>query len=674
MSINLRRAWNKTQLRSSEGPAMPRALRTVTIFSCFTLVAVAGMADARSKSISPHFHGEQAFMGGNFVAPFTLEGAPVGEGQAPAAAPTRSSLQGSKIAALRGGAVVVDADSGKLVRTDADGAMLAQLDIAPGAAQLVVDAAQERVFVSDRQGDRIVVVSLADGGLRQVDGFSTKAEPYGLALTPDGKTLLVTTVADHTLTAFDVGTGMPRWNLELGPEPRGVAVSAQGHEALVTFLTTGAVARIDIARAEPKISFVSLDPGVRANAQLGTPASVDPLSDEGKSFARNAFAAAYVGHDIAVVPHQLSSPHLATGDFEVEASGYGGGNGFTSPINHRLAFLATPDAGEQGAVQLAMATTNLHQPRALAYDGRSDTLYVAGYGSDDVMAVADVSQASVHATWQHRVSSSSGGCGPEGLAVDPDDGHVLVFCGLTREVVRLAGDPSSPNAPTEVARSGELAASRLSPEAQRGQELFRRGNAAEISTFGAMACASCHAEERADGLSWRLQGKNLQTPFLAGRIHEDAAPFKWDGKDPNIQASLTNTVQRLGGSGINATQARDLAAFLETAATPRQPSVEDSTAVARGKELFESEITGCATCHNGALYTDQQQYDLSSDLGDVDTPSLVGLAHSAPYYHDGSARTLEALLKDNASIHGMGSVAKLTDGQIGDLVQYLETL
>lgn len=653
---------------------MPRALRTATILCCSTLVGVGvvagGMADARSKSISPHFQSEQAFMGGNFVAPFTLEGAPVGEGQAPAATAVPSSLQGSKIAAIRGGAVVVDADSGKLLRTDANGTATAQLDIAPGVAQLVVDAANDRVFVSDRASDRVVVVSLADGGLRQVDSFSTKAEPFGLALTPDGKTLLVTTVADHSLTAFDVGTGMARWNLELGPEPRGVAVSPQGHEALVTFLTTGAIARVDLQRSEPKLSFVSLDPGTRTTAQFGTPTRVDPLSDEGKSFARNAFAAAYVGHNIAVVPHQLSSPHLATGEFESEASGYGGGNGFTSPINHRLAFLSTPDAGEQGTVQLAMATTNLHQPRALAYDGKSDTLYVAGYGSDDIMAVADVSQASVHATWQHRVT----GCGPEGLAVDSEDGHVLVFCSLTREVVRLSGDPQSANAPTEVAHSSELAASRLSAEAQRGQELFRRGNAGEISTFGAMACESCHAEVRADGLSWRLQGKNLQTPFLAGRIHEDAAPFKWDGKDPNIQASLTNTVQRLGGSGITPQQASDLAAFLETASAPRKPSVEDTGAVARGKELFESEITGCASCHNGALYTDQQQYDLASDLGDVDTPSLVGLAHSAPYYHDGSARTLTALLMDNASIHGMGSVAKLTDGQISDLVQYLETL
>ncbi|MEM9459567.1 MAG: c-type cytochrome [Myxococcota bacterium] len=671
---------------------MPRALRTVTLLCCAALVASFSMAEARSKSIAIQGH----FGGGGVSGPFEMTGAPVGQGQAPASAPTLASLQGSKIVAYRGGALVIDADSGKLLRTDGDGLKQAELDIGSGASQLVIDAPRHRAFVADRNGDRIVVVDLAHQvagqgagtgggkGLTPVDSFSTKAEPFGLALTPDGKTLLVTTVADHTLTAFDVGTGMPQWNLELGPEPRGVSISPQGHEAMVTFLTTGAVARVDLRGDQPSMSFVSLDPGVRANPQgvVGTVGAVgtvgtlapDPMSDEGKSFARNAFAVTYVGHDIAVVAHQLSTPHLSSGEFESESSGYGGGNGFTPPVSHRLAFLATPDAGQAGTIRTAMATTNVHQPRAMAYDGRSDTLYVAGYGSDDVLSVANVSQASVHSTWQHRISDVGGACGPEGLAVDPDDGHVLVYCALTRTVVRLSGDPASPHQPTVVAHGNELAASRLSPEAQRGRALFREGNTPVVSTFGAMACASCHAEGRADGLSWRLQGNNLQTPLLAGRIEHGAAPFKWDGKDTNIKASLTNTVVRLGGTGINQRQARELAAFLRSVPAPRTPTVEDPAAVARGKALFEGEITGCATCHSGPLHTDQQQYDLDTEIGESDTPSLVGLAQSAPYYHDGSARTLEALLMGNANVHGMGGISKLSDAQIDDLVQYLETL
>jgi DNA-binding beta-propeller fold protein YncE len=671
---------------------MPAASRAVFALASVSLLALAATgAQAESPSVIqeqmpiPHFQefeGEIGFvqMGGG--APFQLQGAPVGDAQAPASTPADAATRGSHIAAYRGGSIVADADSGKLIRTDDNGTKTAELMLGVGVSQVVVDAKAKRAYVSDRHSDRIVVVDLG-AGLELGDAFSTDSEPFGIALSPDRGTLLVTTVADHSLSALDVATGLARWTVDIGPEPRGVAIAPDGGEALVTFLGTGTVARVDLSatkRARPKISYLTLDPASRQAAassgfgglQIQAAAGATEASpDLGKTFARNAFAVQYVGHSMAVVPHQLSTPHLASGDDRVEVSGYGGGNGFTPPVAHRLAFLGMPDSGSDDGVRMAMASTNLHQPRAAAYDGRTDTLYVAGYGSDDVMAVANVSQASVRNSWTAQVGA---GCGPDGLAVDPDDGHVLVWCSLQRKVVRLAGDPARAEAPKEVWRSGELSTSRLSEDAQRGQDLFRRGNSAQISTGGAMACSSCHAEARADGLSWRLQGKNLQTPLLAGRITEGAHPFKWDGKDPTITASLTNTVTRLGGTGISTAEADDIAAFLAALPPPRAPKADDPKAVARGKKLFEGELTGCITCHSGALLTDQNQYDLASDLDEVDTPSLVGLASSAPYYHDGSAATLDALLRDNGSIHGMGDVAALTDGQISDLVQYMKTL
>jgi cytochrome c553 len=309
----------------------------------------------------------------------------------------------------------------------------------------------------------------------------------------------------------------------------------------------------------------------------------------------------------------------------------------------------------------------------MAYDAKSDTLYVAGFGSDDVLAVTQVSQSAVHPSWQMAMNVGDGGCGPDGLAVDADNGNVLVYCSLTRKVVRLAGDPESPTAPTVVATSGELAKSRFSEAAQRGRALFRQGRNTALSTGGAMSCSSCHAEARTDGLSWFLQGKTLQTPLVGGRL-EGTHPFKWDGGDHDLKASLTNTVKRLGGSGINAAQAKDLQAFLAEMEPPRRPSVEDAMAVERGRELFESDLTGCLSCHDGPKYTDQKSHHLSADLPETDTPSLIGLAASAPYYHDGSATTLEALLRGNGNIHGMGRTSKLSDEQISDLVEYLETL
>jgi cytochrome c peroxidase len=72
--------------------------------------------------------------------------------------------------------------------------------------------------------------------------------------------------------------------------------------------------------------------------------------------------------------------------------------------------------------------------------------------------------------------------------------------------------------------------------------------------------------------------------------------------------------------------------------------------------------------------TDRKKYDLSKDFPKVDTPSLIGLASSAPYYHDGSAQTLRAALMENGTIHDMGVTVGLSDKQMDDLVAYLQTL
>ncbi len=669
---------------------MKTSPRIVVALSTLALTAVAGGASARSKvsvkqglaieqmAVSegiPEFHGDVMMQGGGVFQPdFQLDGQPVGTAQAPAGQRV-SGLNSSSIAVFEGDVLVVDADSGELIRTDREGNKIASLAIGRGAPQLVVDGDAGRAYVADRSGDRVVVVDLSQG-LQEVDAFATKAEPFGLALAPDRSTLLVTTVADKTLSGIDLSTGFESWSLTVGPEPRGVAFSPDGKEALVTFLTTGVVGRVDLARAadDPRIRYVSLDPaapgGVDASGRRNLPGSVQS-DDQGRSFSRNAFAAVYAGNGVAIVPHQLSTPHLAGAEeSRGESGGYGGGGNFAAPITHRLAFLGLPDQGEGGSVRTAFATTNLHQPRAAAYDAASDTMFVVGYGSDDVLAVGDVSQASVHMAWKMPLSTGQA-CGANGIAVDEEAGDVVVFCSLSRTTKRIKADKGS-----ELASGGlsqVLAKSHLSVSAQRGEAIFRQGNSTRISTGGAMACASCHAEGRADGLTWFLQGNILQTPLLSGRVM-GSHPFKWDGKDSDIDSSLTNTVTRLGGTGLSKAEVKDLTAFLASMPQPRTPTADEPVAVARGKKLFESDDTGCADCHNGSLLTDQKMHEIASDLPAVDTPSLIGLAHSAPYYHDGSAPTLQSLLRGKGNIHGMGRTSKLSEGQIGDLVAYMESL
>jgi hypothetical protein len=578
-------------------------------------------------------------------------------------------LQGSTVAALGAGSVALDDDSGKIALLDADGKRLATASIGRGIAQLVTDPVAGRVFATDRMGDRVVVLSAGD--LKVVHRFATDAEPFGLALTPDRSALLVTTVADRRVTAFDPGTGSALWSLDLIAEPRGVAVSPDGRQAAVSFVDAATVARVSLG-AKPTVRYETLPAEPRRNG--GSFRARHSNVANGDRFVRAAFATAFVGNDTLLVAHQTSSPRQVSDGNEVQST-YGGGGPQSMPVDHRITVLHTPGTEQRLNSAVAQFLVGTHQPRAMSYDARRDLLFVAGYGSDEVMAIANATGAAARMVWRTPIGDPAVGCGPTGLDV-ADDGSVLVNCSLSRRVARLP-ITSTAEAPTPVAGTPtfgeEIGTSRMSDEARRGRAAFRRGGDPTMSSFGVLACESCHPEGRTDGLSWRIQGQSLQTPLLVGRV-AGTHPFKWDGGDANLETSLRNTVTRLGGQGITVQGARDLAAYLEQLPRPRTPTVADRGAVKRGKALFNDKSVGCARCHSGGALTDRKKHDLAMDLDGVDTPSLIGLASSAPYYHDGSAVTLRAVLTEKGSIHGMGRLGGLSDKNVGDLVAFLETL
>jgi DNA-binding beta-propeller fold protein YncE len=588
---------------------------------------------------------------------FELSGAPLGKTGKPDVSPAH--LAGSTIAVVGTGALAIDEDSGQLVRVDAKGAVTARLDIAPGAAQLVYDAGTERAYVSDRMGDQITVVAVGKKKLVQKAHWTTPTEPWGLALSPDGKTLLVTTIADRTLVAFDTATGKQRWERALSREPRGVAIAPDGESAMVAYLTTGTVERVSLTGDDSHAGVhVPLPDG---SAQTNN-FNVQPMNGfvtqeaAARDFARNAFAVRVIGHDIAVVGFQESTPvQIAGGE---NTGSYGGG--FDPPVEHEIAFIASRDGK---APETVAARIILHQPDAIGWDSVTDRMVVAGYGSDDILIIDNASQPSVALNrWQGLGAPSA--CGPNGVAVTGDT--AWVWCSLSRQVVQVGIADSA------VALGAEATTSRRSALEQAGLAMFRAGNDARISSRGAMACSSCHPDAREDGLSWRIDSRELQTPLLTGRVL-GTHPFKWDGSDKNLAVSLTSTMQRLGGTGLDETEVKQMSAYLESLPPPRVPA-RDRKQVARGKKLFHSDALGCDTCHSGKHLSDGSLHDLGSDMDKVDTPSLIGVAASAPYYHDGSAPTLEALLRDTGLVHGMADFDELDDQEIADLVAYLETL
>jgi hypothetical protein len=562
---------------------------------------------------------------------FNLAPAPRISAVVPAEA-TSPYLAGTRIAAAGDRALAIDADSGMLLLADAAGGKLAQLPIGRDAGMLAYDPIAKLAYVADRRGDRIVSVDVGDR-LAVHATWQTPREPYGVALAPDRKTLVVTTIADHALVAYDVA-GTERWRAALDREPRGIAIAGDGSRALVAHLGTNTID--DVSLETHRVEHRSM---CCANA-------------------RGAFAVAVMGAHQAAVPFQLEVPVGMSGEFQ--STGRYGGVNFIPPITSHLALLGRD--GER--TTLANATIAEQQPRSLVWDGAHDALYIAGLGNDMIVQLVHASQVDIAAGRTLGVGGAHR-CGPDGLAIAGDE--LLVWCSFTRSISRIdigkrAGKP----------RPGpELVASALTETQHDGLVLFHSATS-QVSEHGAVACANCHLDTRADGLSWQIEGKQLQTPLLAGRL-VGTGPFKWDGESPDLASSLKGTITRLGGTGITKAQTAALVAYLESLPAVRTPT-RDVAAVARGKRLFDSDDLGCRGCHDGPFYTDGERHELVGNLKRADTPSLLGLAASAPYFHDGSAPTLEALLRERGAVHGMAMSTQLSDQQVADLTAFLETL
>jgi sugar lactone lactonase YvrE len=584
---------------------------------------------------------------------FELAGRPLG-GAKPASA-TPAHLTGSRIMAAGDGALVIDADSGALVKTNKAGKNIGQLAIAHDAGLMTFDAAAGIAYVADRHNDRICVVKTEQMTIAST--IKTPAEPYGVALSPDRKLLLVSTIADRTLVAYDAATGSEKWRTPLGREPRGIAVSPDGTRALVAYLTTGTVDQIDLVETH-RADHIAI-------SNAASPRRCRRCGNDGDSFARGSFAVTFLGEHQAVVPFQREVP-VQENDGAERTGSYGGGGGGESPVTHQLAFFGFGDGHtDQTTAQIAQ-----HQPRALAWDQAHDALYVAGMGTDSLVQIKNASQASIAAGLSVTLTNSKDRCGPDGLAITAA-GNVLVWCSFTRsveqiEVVDASGALAGATSMTE---GPALVATAMTAKQHQGLVLFHSAEP-QISQQGNLACASCHPDNRADGLSWRIDKKELQTPLLSGRV-VGTHPFKWDGSDATLRDSLQSTMQRLGGFGLAKKETDALASYLEALPSVRTPTRE-ATQVARGKQLFDAE--GCRSCHEGPAYTDRERHKFAGTLKQSDTPSLRGVSASAPYFHDGSAATLEALLRDRGAVHGMADTAQLTDQQVADLTAFLDTL
>lgn len=202
-----------------------------------------------------------------------------------------------------------------------------------------------------------------------------------------------------------------------------------------------------------------------------------------------------------------------------------------------------------------------------------------------------------------------------------------------------------------------------------GHQLF---HVTPATPLRALACASCHPEGDEDGNVWTLDpGARRRTQTLRGGLLA-TAPFHWDGSLLDL-ATIAHEffVRRLGLPPPTPAAVGALGRWLD--ALPAHPGARGSPdAEARGEAVFRDPTTRCGLCHSGPRFSDGNSADVGSG-GRFQVPSLRGVAWRAPYLHNGCAGTLrEVFTRCGGAAHG--TTSHLTDGQIDDLITYVESL
>jgi DNA-binding beta-propeller fold protein YncE len=584
---------------------------------------------------------------------------------------------GNAVALVRDGtrllAYIADADSRSLHTIDVDaGHELARTRL-DGEPRQVLVLADGRVATTLSDGTRVAILEpTADPAapLAPVCTRDLPAEPWGIAASPDDAKVVVTSAWGSALSVLDEATMDVRRVVPLPRDPRGVLVD--GHDvAFVSHVVGAAMSTVDLAADDsPDVVDLSL----RKSSPL---ASAEDLrtartGSQGYALASLVLPAAGGSNGAMEGAERVFAPMVSVdpGDPERRSSVYYGPP--FDGVPKETPTVAVVDTDTERAMTRYLLGTSEKEltrecllPRAAAVEAKAGRLLVACYGIDAVLDL-DARAADPLRAERRRFDVPAG---PTGIAVDEDAGRAVVFSQMqaTVTVIDLAGDRGAfRHVAVDYHPDPGLAS------VARGRMLFYRTDDTRISSDG-IACSSCHVDGREDGLTWTTPFGPRQTPMLAGRL-PGTAPYGWVGDQKTLADYIQNTVTRLGGNGIAGTDVDDIAKYLLTIRAPPDTARQD-VLVARGHALFDDEKQGCATCHAGGT-TDGQGHRLVPKPKDsqtsFDTPSLRFVRGTAPYFHDGRYKTIEALLADPES--AMGHSALLPEGDREALAAYLRSL
>jgi DNA-binding beta-propeller fold protein YncE len=558
-------------------------------------------------------------------------------------------------------------------------AVMRRARIPGGPFGLAFDATGQRLFVACSRQDRVAVLDVRE--LKEQASIEVGIRPTDIAYcrTSAGERLIVPNSGSDDISVLSVSPLRELVRATAGREPYSVAVSEDSRRVFVA----NRMAVHEQMLSAPASELTVLDPA------------------NGHVLDRQPLHSAHLAEGVTAVPRRgwvLNSlvrvrnlvPITQVKDGWVMSSGVA----------------ISQENGEVTQIPLDEANAFFSDPSGVVASPDGKRAYVASGGADVVtvldldwlgvwLARADAAARSdaisdLALSYRYVVARIPTGCNPRHLAISPDGSRLFVAERLDDGVLVVDTASLRPVGRIVLGDGGR------GDPVRQGERVFTR---ARYTFQGQFSCRSCHPDGHVDGLAYDFDGDGIGDNLLDNRSLcgvAGTAPFKWNGKNPTLQFQDGPRFARvlMRTDPIPPPQLDELAAFIEhlppTRTLPASRVGRPLTpAEERGRRLFFATqrpdgtpiplALRCQTCHRPPLFTDRLLRSVGTkgarDTTDsFDTPHLLGIGASAPYLHDGRARTLEEIWttyqKDD--LHGVSSY--WSKEQLNDLVEYLKTL
>jgi len=561
------------------------------------------------------------------------------------------------------------------------------LALAPNGKMWVVHQDDYAVAVIDP--DKLVI----ERGFR----LPYASQPVGVAFSPTGDAAYITLQATGKLLKLDPTTGTVAGEVDVGPKPRGIAVSSDGKDVYVSRFVSpdsgGEVVKVD-ATAMKVASRILL--------------KLDTDTVDGDQKARG-------------VPNFLFSIALTPDGRQAWIPGKKD-NTLRGKLRDGQALTHDTIVRPLTAVIDLMAGQEIYDSR-IDLDNRSMPMHVelSPYGNFAILTLGFSNRIEVRdVNRPTQVFSAIADVGelPRASVLAPN-GRLFVQGSLSRDV--LAYDMTAMlnqfdgSTPAKLAAIPAVASEKLPAQILAGKKIFHDASDIRMDDEGYISCGSCHFEGIDDGrvYDFSTRGEGLRnTVSLLGRAGTKQGRLNWAATLDEVQDFEHQMRELFGGRGFMPDDVFHVGTRDQPLGDPKAGLSPELDALAAyvasldhvnpspyrnadgsltpdgvaGKALFEK--LGCGFCHEGPVFTDSSR-GLLHDVGTItalsgaraggplfgfDTPTLLGVWETAPYLHDGSAATLRDVLttKNPTDLHGY--VSSLSPHEVDQLVAYLQQI